>query len=65
MRIEVYENYDGSKLVAMLVADDGSESELARSELGSDDLLNNIDDMNLSHLTVIFHWASAKKKDSE
>ncbi|MFD2328780.1 hypothetical protein ACFSR7_05905 [Cohnella sp. GCM10020058] len=60
MKIEVYENHDGSKLVAMLVADDESERELVRSEVGSDDLLNKIDAMNLSHLTVTFHWASAK-----
>lgn len=60
MKIEVYENHDGSKLVAMLVADDGSERELLRSEVGNDDLLNKIDDMNLSHLTVTFHWASQR-----
>ncbi|PWW01183.1 hypothetical protein DFQ01_11073 [Paenibacillus cellulosilyticus] len=62
MKIEVYENYDGSKLVAMLVKDDGKESELVRSEKGSDDLLNKIAAMNLSHLTVTFHWASARKQ---
>jgi len=62
MKIDVYENHDGSKLVAMLVADDGSERELARSEVGNDDLLNKIDAMNLSHLTVTFHWASAREK---
>ncbi|MFB8378123.1 hypothetical protein [Paenibacillus taichungensis] len=62
MEIEVYENHDGSKLVAMLVEADGSESELVRSDLGSDDLLNKIDAMNLSHLTVTFHWASARKQ---
>lgn len=61
MKIEVYENHDGSKLVAMLVEDDGSERELVRSEVGSDDLLNKIDDMNLSHLTVTFHWASQRQ----
>ncbi|QSF48017.1 hypothetical protein [Paenibacillus tianjinensis] len=65
MKIDVYENHEGSKLVAMLVADDGSESELVRSEVGNDDLLNKIDAMNLSYLTVTFHWASAKKQDSE
>ncbi|MEK5645912.1 hypothetical protein BK138_34115 [Paenibacillus rhizosphaerae] len=58
MKIEVYENFDGSKLVAVLVEDDGTERELVRSEVGNDDLLNKIDDMNLSHLTVTFHWAS-------
>lgn len=60
MKIDVYENFDGSKLVAMLVQDDGSKLELVRSEVGSDDLLNKIDAMNLSHLTVTFHWASAR-----
>ncbi|KGP81121.1 MULTISPECIES: hypothetical protein [Paenibacillus] len=59
MRIEVYENYDGSKLVAMLVEADGTERELVRSDAGNDDMLNKIDSMNLSHLTVTFHWASA------
>lgn len=62
MKIDVYEHHDGSKLVAMLVKDDGSERELLRSEVGNDDLLNRIDAMNLSHLTVTFHWASARKK---
>ncbi|MGG4106725.1 hypothetical protein AAXB25_22765 [Paenibacillus lautus] len=62
MKIDVYENHDGSKLVAILVADDGSERELARSEVGNDDLLNKIDAINLSHLTVTFHWASAREQ---
>ncbi|MNW34002.1 hypothetical protein D3C74_109690 [compost metagenome] len=62
MKVDVYENHDGSKLVAMLVSDDGSASELVRSEVGNDDLLNKIDAMNLSHLTVEFHWASARGK---
>ncbi|MFC5528409.1 hypothetical protein [Cohnella yongneupensis] len=62
MKIEVYENHDGSKLVAMLVADDGTERELVRSEVGNDDLLNKIDAMNLSHLTVTFHWATSRKQ---
>lgn len=62
MKINVYENHDGSKLVAMLVADDGTERELVRSEVGNDDLLNKIDAMNLSHLTVTFHWASDREK---
>ncbi|MGG4145671.1 hypothetical protein ABEW34_21475 [Paenibacillus algorifonticola] len=56
MKIEVYENHDGSKLVD----EGGSESELIRSEVGNDDLLNKIDAMNLSHLTVTYHWASAR-----
>lgn len=62
MKIEVYENHVGSKLVAYLVEDDGSERELVRSEKGSDDLLNKIDDMGLSYLTVRFHWASAREQ---
>lgn len=62
MKIDVYENHDGSKLVAMLVEVDGSERELVRSEVGNDDLLNKIDAMNLSHLTVEFHWASTREK---
>jgi len=56
VEIEVYENYDGSKLVAFLVAEDGTKSELVRSEIGSDDLLNKIEAMNLSHRIVTFHW---------
>ncbi|MGG3839671.1 hypothetical protein ABEV00_21950 [Paenibacillus thiaminolyticus] len=62
MKIEVYEEFDGSKLVAFLVDDDGTERELLRSEVGNDDLLNKIEDMNLSPLTVTFHWASEKCK---
>lgn len=66
MKIEAYENHDGSKLVAYLVKDDGSERELVRSEKGSDDLLNKIDDMGLSYLTITFHWASKRiKSDSQ
>ena len=65
MKIDVYENHDGSKLVAFLVADDGSERELVRSEVGNDDLLNKIDAKNLSHLTVTFHWASQAKDTQE
>ena len=61
MKIEVYENVGVSKLVAMLVGDDGTERELVRSDKGNDDLLNKIDDMGLSHLTVTFNRASAKK----
>lgn len=62
MKIDVYEERYGSKLVAMLVADDGSKRELLRSEIGNDDLLNRIEAMNLSHLTVTFHWAADKCK---
>jgi hypothetical protein len=62
MKINVYENHDGSKLVAMLVEEDGEERELVRSEVGNDDLLNKIEAMNLSHLTVEFHWASEREK---
>lgn len=58
MKIEVYENFDGSKLVAFLQEDDGSKRELVRSEVGNDDLLNKIEAMNLSRLTVTFHWAT-------
>jgi len=61
MKIEVYEEHDGSKLVAYLVEEDGTERELVRSEVGNDDLLNKIDAMNLSFVTVTFHWASEKK----
>lgn len=61
MKIEVFENHDGSKLVAYLVKEDGT-TELVRSEVGNDDLLNKIDDMHLSHLAVRFHWASSKEK---
>ncbi|MCG7410561.1 hypothetical protein MH117_24500 [Paenibacillus sp. ACRRX] len=61
MEIDVYENRYGSKLVAFLVADDGSKRELIRSEIGNDDLLNQIEAMNLSHLTVTFHWAADVK----
>lgn len=54
MRIEVFENGSKSKLIAMLLEDDGNQSELVRTEKGRDDLLNKIDDMGLSHLTVEF-----------
>lgn len=55
MKIEVFENGSKSKLIAVLVDDNGNERELARTEKGRDDLLNKIDDMNLSHLTVRFN----------
>jgi hypothetical protein len=56
MKIEVYELL-GRRLVAMLVDDDGVERELVKSDKGSDDLLNKIDALGLTHLTVTFHWA--------
>ncbi|WP_157685457.1 hypothetical protein [Paenibacillus donghaensis] len=55
MRIEVFENGSKSKLIAMLVDDDGNERELVRTDKGRDDLLNQIDDRDLSHLTVRFN----------
>lgn len=54
MKIEVIENGSKMKLIALLVNDDGSKAELARTEDGRDDLLNQIDDMDLSHLTIKF-----------
>ncbi|ETK25550.1 hypothetical protein [Paenibacillus larvae] len=55
MKIEVFENGSKSKLIAVLVEDNGNERELVRTDKGRDDLLNQIDDMNLSHLTVTFN----------
>lgn len=55
MNIEVFENGSKSKLIAFLVEDNGDKRELVRTERGRDDLLNQIDDMNLSHLTVTFN----------
>lgn len=55
MKIEVFENGSESKLIAVLVEDNGNERELVRTDKGRDDLLNQIDDMNLSHLTVTFN----------
>lgn len=55
MKIEVFENGSKSKLIAVLVDDEGKERELVRTDKGRDDLLNQIDDMNLSHLTVRFN----------
>ncbi|MCM3130240.1 MULTISPECIES: hypothetical protein [Terrabacteria group] len=49
MKIEVYENGSKSKLVAVLVEDNGDERELLRTEKGKDDSPNLIDDMKLSH----------------
>lgn len=54
MKIEVYENGSKSKLIAILIDDNGNKRELVRTERGRDDLLNKIDDMNLSFLTVTF-----------
>lgn len=54
MKIVVLENGSKSKLIAMLVDDDGNERELVRTDKGRDDLLNKIDEMNLSHLTLEF-----------
>jgi len=54
MKIDVFENGSKSKLVAILVEDDGSSRELVRTSKGRDDLLNQIDDLSLSHLTVGF-----------
>lgn len=56
MKIEVYEKVAGSKLVAMIIDENGDERELVRTDKGNDDLLNKIDDMGLSHLTVTFNW---------
>ncbi len=53
MKIYVVENGSKSKLIAMLV-ENGNERELVRTDKGRDDLLNKIDDMDLSHLTVEF-----------
>lgn len=55
MKIDVFENGSKMKLIAVLVEDNGDERELVRTEKGRDDLLNQIDDMNLSHLTVTFN----------
>lgn len=54
MRIEVFENGSKSKLIAMLIEDNSDQRELVRTDKGRDDLLNQIDEMNLSHLTVEF-----------
>ncbi|WP_178382749.1 hypothetical protein [Paenibacillus sp. P46E] len=54
MKINVFENGSKSKLIAMIVEDTGNERELVRTEKGRDDLLNKIDDMGLSYITVEF-----------
>ncbi|WP_217562828.1 hypothetical protein [Paenibacillus sp. GbtcB18] len=54
MKIYVFENGSKSKLIAVLVEKDGSKRELVKTDKGRDDLLNQIDEMNLSHLTVSF-----------
>lgn len=54
MKIVVFENGSTQKLIAVVVEDNGDEHELTRTDNGRDDLLNQIDDMNLSHLTVEF-----------
>jgi len=54
MKIEVFENGSKSKLIAVVIAENGDERELVRTDKGRDDLLNQIDEMNLSHLTVEF-----------
>ncbi|NQX45366.1 hypothetical protein HQN87_08480 [Paenibacillus tritici] len=54
MKINVFENGSKSKLIAMLIEDNGEEYELVRTEKGRDDLLNKIDDMGLSYITVEF-----------
>ncbi|WP_165867290.1 hypothetical protein [Paenibacillus pinisoli] len=54
MKIEVFENGSKSKLIAFLVKENGEKSKLVSTDKGRDDLLNKIDDMNLSHLPVEF-----------
>ncbi|TVX85565.1 hypothetical protein [Paenibacillus agilis] len=54
MEIKVFENGSKQKLIAYLVEENGDKRELVRTDKGRDDLLNQIDDMNLSHLTVEF-----------
>lgn len=54
MKINVFENGSKMKLIAVLVEDNGEKRELVRTDNGRDDLLNRIDEMNLSHLTVEF-----------
>ncbi|PLT43511.1 hypothetical protein B8V81_5051 [Paenibacillus pasadenensis] len=55
MKIEVYETGSKMKLIAYLVDANGEKTELLRTENGRDDLLNQIDDKNLSHLNVRFN----------
>lgn len=54
MKIVVFEIGSKMKLLAVVVEENGDEHELTRTDKGRDDLLNKIDDMNLSHLTVEF-----------
>lgn len=54
MKIDVFENGSKMKLIAVLVDDNGNQRDLVSTENGRDDLLNQIDDLNLSHLTVEF-----------
>lgn len=54
MKIVVFENGSKQKLIAAILEENGDERELTRTEKGRDDLLNQIDDMGLSHLTVEF-----------
>lgn len=54
MKINVFENGSKSKLIAVFVEDNGEERELVRTDKGRDDLLNKIDDMGLSYITLEF-----------
>lgn len=54
MKIDVFENGSKMKLIAILLDDNGTKKELLRTDNGRDDLLNRIDEMSLSHLTVEF-----------
>lgn len=54
MKIVVFENGTKLKLIAVVVEENGDEHELVRTDKGRDDLLNQIDEMNLSHLPVEF-----------
>lgn len=54
MDIFVYENGSSLDLTAYVVDENGVETALARTSKGRDDLLNRIQALNLSHLTVEF-----------
>jgi len=54
MEIKVYEKGSKQKLIAYVVGGNSDKRELVRTEKGRDDLLNQIEAMNLSHLTVEF-----------
>lgn len=54
MKIVVYENGSKQKLIAFLADNGVAKIELARTDKGRDDLLNQIDDMGLSRLTLEF-----------